>query len=222
MARTVDKLIFHVTAKCSRKIFPKKKIGEVNSIHLADLFLFQITDRKDCQGNLCGCELCFHHLPILSVAPSVLSLKSNVIHHNPASPTIVKIMRLMSEPCPPQINPTMSTPKSPIEPQFIAPIIANISAVVSMYTSSFLLFSYIVYPHKKPLIHTNKGFSTLIYFVFLEAFSSSSPLYFLRCQILSLYSSIVLSDEKKPLFATFKIAFFVQAFSSRYSVSILF
>ena len=56
------------------------------------------------------------------------SLKKKEIDHSPARPTIVNIILLIIDACPPNKEPTRSRPKSPIEPQFKAPIITRIKA----------------------------------------------------------------------------------------------
>lgn len=53
------------------------------------------------------------------------------MHHIPAIATTVNIIRLMTADCPPNIQPTMSNLKRPIEPQFNAPITVKINAILS-------------------------------------------------------------------------------------------
>lgn len=50
----------------------------------------------------------------------------------PARATTVYIMRLTTDPCPPHIQATTSKPNTPIPPQFNAPIIVNIKAILSI------------------------------------------------------------------------------------------
>ena len=59
-------------------------------------------------------------------------LKSRLMHQAPASPTTVKIMRLITLAWPPKSAPTASKPKIPISPQLSAPIMATINAVLSI------------------------------------------------------------------------------------------
>jgi len=77
-----------------------------------------------------------------------MSLKRIVIDHSPAMPTMVNIILLKIDICPPKSAPTRSNPKIPIKPQLIAPTIIKTNAVLSINMQilsvflSMLLFAY--------------------------------------------------------------------------------
>jgi len=82
----------------------------------------------------------------LSSTMSSRSLKSRDTHQRAQSPTTVKIILAANVAAPPQIQATISKPKSPTLPQLIPPTMSKISAILSIqiiFDSPFLLNSTI-------------------------------------------------------------------------------
>ena len=59
------------------------------------------------------------------------------MHQSAARATITKTILLPAVSCPPKIQPTISNPNSPMEPQFNPPIMRMIRAVLSNMISPF-------------------------------------------------------------------------------------
>lgn len=70
-------------------------------------------------------------------ATSVRRRNRRETHHSPARNTTENTIRLSIADCPPKIQETISKRKSPMLPQFIAPMITSTSAILSSILSPF-------------------------------------------------------------------------------------
>lgn len=83
--------------------------------------------------------------PQSELSRTSLFRKNREMHQRAASPTMAKMIRLNTAPCPPKMAPTKSNPKIPMEPQFNPPMITSASAILSSIPLPPFHFSEIIY-----------------------------------------------------------------------------